>query len=1006
MTNDIKKKLAYSGFFALIAINVVGLVIPFTMALFEKDAETDGFYGTVSLRSYFESGDGSEEDPYVITRPRHLYNLSRLQTFGVFSTKKYFQLGKEVSSGVYRCYTNDTDDDLVPFLDMRKSTYEYERILSIGSEAEPFYGEFNGNGLEIKNLNVYADPEDAGLFGYTAHGSVIHDLFIDNITVHALGYESTFEDLYGAGQVAAVGTSFVYDYTNGVDVTEHDTFTKEDTGKVQYLDFDASPIFNWDGTTTEPLITVPTPVITFNSSNELYKYKFLISGDFLKYVDGDQSVTLDLPATYKFFKTKKEDTQNPPTFPLNASSSVSLVASTTDSLGIDHSKVISTLEFNFSLANDETSFLTMNCHLGPTHENNIGLVIGHCDGSISNCYVSEGSFVMNKGEDDTGNPHVMMINGSNSGLIGLTGGTVHNRAAEQAGGTSVEGKEIGVLDFSTVYDDIITSSSFTDPYGQAKYEGVTYNPSNSRKYADYLRKRGDDYITLAENTVSFNGKKIISNSDLGVFTVATDYFTTGMDLEVQFNLDKSVIRNEDTAVNDNDYYVYYSTGEYQKGVGNFARQMEFMNMDNPSYSYLGYHFPSVDQLSSMSFDKRDIHQNYFFRFKIDPSGRKNNNFYFADIDKTTPGGSFISHYFENKLVDKNGNPILADDDDPKSGVMLRNSLGQELRKLTSSFATPDLSPNEEGEAAKMFCINSDDFGDPASNMVNFKIESAVANVTVVAGLVDTNVPAALGVYKIDDDPRLTIDSYKYIDISYNDPDYAFFMPTDSHLAYFDYAINSETGKWDMGVYNSTGSKFTPATINTSATVVGEYNYGEYGKPATGTTRLFAHTFKLPYGSYCLGSATPGLAKIFYVCAQGQTDGTLDFDNNAFASRDEVQDIDFIKGPRFTLGENYETNPADYTTNFPYSIENPNVDDQRCYIALINADRSSFKASELDIKFKYTSGVFYISTTGSTSNVTHIAVTSYGASAGASGNTEVSLFGADPVDDGTIVFPTT
>ena len=996
MDKTLKSKLMIGGFFSLIAINIVGLVIPITMALYKKDAESDGFYGKVALRSYFDSGDGTTpETAYVITKPRHLYNLSRLQSFGVFDTKTYFQLGKEIGEGTYMCYTDDGDP--VPFLDMSKSTYDFERISAIGSEARPFYGEFNGNGLEIKNLHVYADPEDAGLFGYTAHGSKIHDLFLDNITIHSIGYESAFEDLYGAGQAAAVGTSFVYDYDNGA---IHDTFTKTDTTKVQSLDFDAAPIFNWDGTSTEPLITVPAPIITYNKDpDSTYNYKFLISGDFLKYVDGDQSVQVDLPATYKFFKGEKENTEEIPTYPINASSSVSLVVSKTDNLGLDHSKVISTLEFDFSLANATTSILTMNCRLGDEHTNNIGLIVGHCDGTINHCYVSEGSFVMNDKND-----HIGMINGSNYGLVGLIGGTVHNRAAEESEGDTGLGKDIGVLDFSTVYDDIIRkpanpsdpSPSFTSPYGVEKYGGVTYNPTTSRKYADYLRKKGDDYITLEENSVTFNGRHVISNNDLGVFTIATHYDTTGMDDQVGYYLDYSVVRKDDTVVNDK-YYIYYSTGEYQKGWGTFSDFTSSMSADNPVQMQIGHHLPRADQVSSGSFDLRDRYQNYFFRFQIDPASRTNRGFYFADVDKTTAGGSFISKYFENKLVDEDGNPIKAESNSKRSGIMIRNSLGQEISKLYCSFGTPDLTTS----GGEVFCVNNADFGYPASNMVNFEIKKPVANVTVVAGLVDNEVPAALGVYKIDELTRYNRgEDNKYMELDYDDPDYAFFMPTDDHLAYFDYKVTDD-GKGKIGTYNNLDT-FVPGDEHTDATLTYEYNGHQYDS-ANGKTRMFCHTFKLPEGRYCLGSATPGLAKIFYVCAQGQTDGTLEFDDNAYASKDEVKNVDFVKGPRFTIND--EENPTDYTSNYNYSMDNPHIEDQRCYVALVNSDRSSFKASELDIKFKYNNGVFYVTTTGDTDNVIHISLTTYAAAIDEQySDTPISLFGAAQTTTDPVIYP--
>ena len=133
-----------------------------------------------------------------------------------------------------------------------------------------------------------------------------------------------------------------------------------------------------------------------------------------------------------------------------------------------------TLEFHFSLNSGTTNYLIMTANLGEEHTNNIGLIIGHCDGSVEDCYVYNGEFVMNDG----GENYHKMQNSSNFGLIGLVGGTVHNFAAEESGAGTAAGKDIGVLDFTTVYNDIITPTSFNGSV--SLNPGVTYTPSSSR----------------------------------------------------------------------------------------------------------------------------------------------------------------------------------------------------------------------------------------------------------------------------------------------------------------------------------------------------------------------------------------------------------------------------------------------------------------------------------------------------------------------------------------------
>lgn len=993
---------------SLSAVTLLASMVTFTMSLYVKEAESNGFYGEVSLRSYFERGSGRPKgtdgpddpgDPYVITRPRHLYNLSRLQGLGVFDEKKFFQLGMVGlagdTSGKPLCYLDDSSTTTVPFLDMVDSTLEYEPITAIGTEAVPFYGEFDGQGLEIKNLSVYADPEDAGLFGYTAHGSNVHDLFLSNVTINSLGYTDSYAGLYGPSSTVAVGTSFVYTVGN-----TSDTFTISDVDKHKALDFDASAIFNWDGTGTEPTISDDAPVVSFTSTNTNYRYKFLISGDFLV-ENGDGSVRIDLPTVYKFFKKEKEDTRN---FPLQATSSVSLVASTTDNYGLDHSKVVMSLEFHFSLNSGTTNYLMMTANLGEEHTNNIGLIVGHCDGSVGDCYVHNGSFVMNNG----GASYHKMTNGSNFGLIGLVGGTVHNFAAEESGAGTTAGKDIGVLDFTTVYDDIITPTSFNGT--TYLNPGYTYVPSSSKMYADYLRiNNSNQYVTLAENTVSFNRNHIISNTDLGIFTIATDSGGTGMGTDAGSYLDRSVVRKEDVSINSS-YYIYYATGEYDKTKGiSFAKYREGIQDETPEQFFPGYHFPNADQISTESFEQRNAHQNYIIRFKVDGPYRTGKGFYFSDVDKTTPGGSFMSHYFENRLVDKEGNPIMAASNSALSGIMLRNSLGQEIRSFSSSFSTPDMS----GTGYKMYCIDDEDYGRPAANMVNFEIKTNTANVTVIAGLTDNTKPAALGVYKIGDE-RSYNQGLPYVNIGYENPDYAFFMPTDDHLAYFDYDVDTTNDVGRIGVYNSSGV-FTEATTNTEATIPSMHGAGtEYGY-TSGKTRLYAHTFKLEPGRYCIGSSTgiyrsgstEGTAKIYYLCAQGQTDGNIQFADNTFASEDEVKNIDFVKKERYT----YNESTGVVTTNITmgevtaYDPNDPRIENQRCYVSLVNTERSLFDEVTSNITFVYEDNKFKITST-TTSAILHLAISNYGGTHPITGatNTTISLFGGADTTESRIVYP--
>ncbi len=53
-----------------------------------------------SAGAYFYDGDGTEDNPYIIMHPRHLYNLAWLQDMGWFNTTTTVE-GQQVVNQVY-----------------------------------------------------------------------------------------------------------------------------------------------------------------------------------------------------------------------------------------------------------------------------------------------------------------------------------------------------------------------------------------------------------------------------------------------------------------------------------------------------------------------------------------------------------------------------------------------------------------------------------------------------------------------------------------------------------------------------------------------------------------------------------------------------------------------------------------------------------------------------------------------------------------------------------------
>ena len=955
-------------------VSTIALSVGMTIALYQKSVKGNGTYGEVSLRSYYESGSGTENDPFIITRPRHLYNLSRLQGLGVYGEKAYFQLGKVDlggvnSNGVPMCYADDSSIVKKPYLDMSGSNRDTNPINAIGSEALPFYGEFDGQNVEIKDLNVYCNPQDAGLFGYTAHGSMVKNLFLSNVTINALGYTDEYADLYSPESTIGNNAWLVYtpndgsesiNFTSGYANTVFTYFNANNTTDFEYTEQGSSPI----------------PTVSIHAPSNSYTFSTLLSGDLVTLNENGEIVP-DLTRVFEFFKEKKNE--DDAKFPIQASSAASLIVSSVDRYGQKHSKVLLNLEYDFTLDTESSSFISMGVRVSSDHGNNIGLVAGHCDGSISNCYVYNGSFQMNNG----GAGYNYLANGSDLGLIGKVGGTVQNILASESDVGAKEGKSIGVLDFTTIYRDIISDTSFDGSHTQSGLTaGVTYNPIPTTKYLQYLRYYEGNYITIAEDAVSFRGRQIITNTDLGVFTVATDARTTGMHGDAGQNIDRSVVLTDDDltiddASGEDNYYIYYSTGEYNKGYHSthgtgltYASYVDNFQSDSSTSILPGRHFPRKDQVTRESFETREARQNYFVRFKLDPGYRRGKGFYFSDVDTETDGGAFMANYFNYKLVDQNSYHIPVGNN--KCGVMLKNNLRQEVSSFAASFACPNLTPFQ-GVARTVYALEDAEQNPYVSNMVNFEIKNEMANVTVIAAPSDNSLPSALGVYKLDDSDfegsiDYQMDNYNLtFKQSYDSPDYAFFMPTTNKLTYFDYRVNSLTQKGEIGTYDSNGT-FTVASNSTDATVPSDYDTTEFGYES-GKTRLFAHTFCLPKGRYCIGSAARDsqcVPKIYYMCAQGQDDGQFDFDDNVFASTDRVENVDFINVPRFALDGTENIIISDITAYNPSSpTEGNRLGNRRLYVALVNSDRSMFGdsvPSNLSFTFDPGSGKFNITST--------------------------------------------
>ncbi len=160
------------------------------------------------IQQYFHCGSGTENDPFVITRPIHYYHLVELyQRSSSFASGGdsglpgyYFQLGYDLAgNGTLQVYNYDefgqTDGTFTDALNMAYYSDDYA-LLPIGTSDVPFNGTFDGSDLTIENLNVRATEtisgttygtSDVGIFGYLGEDADVHNAYFENVSIDLSG---------------------------------------------------------------------------------------------------------------------------------------------------------------------------------------------------------------------------------------------------------------------------------------------------------------------------------------------------------------------------------------------------------------------------------------------------------------------------------------------------------------------------------------------------------------------------------------------------------------------------------------------------------------------------------------------------------------------------------------------------------------------------------------------------------------------------------------------------
>ncbi|MCR5692355.1 MAG: hypothetical protein K6G74_00045 [Bacilli bacterium] len=436
-------------------------------AVFKKNRNLEPTGGEVSLRSYFQKGSGTQEDPFVISRPIHFYNFSRLQNLGVFSSKRHFVLGYDPAhpDDAYgqeegtdlTFYKDNSSNTLVGdhVLDMESIYSLTDSIAAIGDEGSPFYGDFNGQGLGIRNLRISSQPDDVGVFGYTAPGSKVSNVFLINPKVTDDGFETDTEiaPLF----INPDNYSGTVTWNNGQSVHEAGSEPLSSTLNNSEVSFaDTDPKVNITAALPNLPASMPSVTCEYRLSCDLLSLPSVSGGTYTDLIFNKGKVTIgddEYDGQYRAFATCDDGG----TFHVR----LSLVASSVTNGGIHYTKTLNTYlivltrhvdglgnaSFTYQITKDQYDGQTVG-YTQYRHCTNIGLLCGHAEGSFHRCFVYGGTLSVNNYRSNI----LPLVHESDTGLIGEIGASSDSSISPQS---NYEGdKDTGVLNFSKMYEDI------------------------------------------------------------------------------------------------------------------------------------------------------------------------------------------------------------------------------------------------------------------------------------------------------------------------------------------------------------------------------------------------------------------------------------------------------------------------------------------------------------------------------------------------------------------------
>ncbi len=491
------------------------------------------------------------------------------------------------------------------------------------------------------------------------------------------------------------------------------------------------------------------------------------------------------------------------------------------------------------------------------HGNNIGFLVGHLNGTLTDSYVYNARMTFNQTE------YTPILTESDTGLVGEIGKNVINSIDPEIG--LVTDGSTGVMNLTKIYktirSDMNANETHTLVTGRAIPPGATdsvnffsyddFKAPTFNLYADYLRHdspvSGDwHYIAQTStemnnstytissssdikadfNKVDFIWNKVIEENEegtrnLGVFKIVSSYL--GGNPEESYGtyylngIGSSQILNKDTKTK-----VYFSTAEYDHTVSNSISWSDYSPLRGvhlPSYGSAGTDVGSFEYPFS-----RD--HNYVFELDLEDMASAGTNNYMYNTDS-----AFLTNYLSSVLRDGHGRPIAPNS--PSFGFMFARKSDSILERPT---ALSSYMPVGVPDFGKKFSADGGETYYPP-NCIAFSIKNDFGgNVSIVGNGSD------ISIYSVDTTQQAKNNSKDKILYSMRATAAS---GIDGHR-YFTYDVAS-------------GATGTEAYINPQ---MNSDNAAVYG-----------HIFKLPKGDYVVGSRTDK-SYIYFLAVQGQDEGEI------------------------------------------------------------------------------------------------------------------------------------